>query len=457
MSRHAGGVRTAAGIWPAPPASTIMCFMSLAILDLRGVPASQLAAKVARQVPVGQLPTEGVRSILEEVRENGDAAVRAFTERFDGVAIDTLRVPPEQVRAALASLPAELREALELAHERIFAYHQQERGTEEDFESDGVTVRRLVRPVGRAGLYAPGGRARYPSTVLMCAVPAKVAGVEELALCVPPGRDGAVATETLAAAGIAGVDEVYRVGGAQAVAAMAFGTETIRPVEVIVGPGNRFVAEAKRQVSGIVGVPSAFAGPSEVVVVADDTVPAEWVAVDVVVQAEHGPDGLAWLVTWSERMAEEALVQIERLVQSSPRRRDLASTLDTGGSLVLVDGPAEAIELANAVAPEHLELLVEGAEALLPLVRCAGAVYCGPYSPASIGDYLAGPNHVLPTARSARFSSALRVDDFCTHIHAVSVGRDALLRLGPYVETIALAEGLPAHALSIQLRNRGPG
>jgi histidinol dehydrogenase len=238
---------------------------------------------------------------------------------------------------------------------------------------------------------------------------------------------------------------------------MAFGTETIRPVEVIVGPGNRFVAEAKRQVSGIVGVPSAFAGPSEVVVVADDTVPAEWVAVDVVVQAEHGPDGLAWLVTWSERMAEEALVQIERLVQSSPRRRDLASTLDTGGSLVLVDGPAEAIELANAVAPEHLELLVEGAEALLPLVRCAGAVYCGPYSPASIGDYLAGPNHVLPTARSARFSSALRVDDFCTHIHAVSVGRDALLRLGPYVETIALAEGLPAHALSIQLRNRGPG
>jgi histidinol dehydrogenase len=261
-----------------------------------------------------------------------------------------------------------------------------------------------------------------------------------------------VATETLAAAAIAGIDEVYRIGGAQAVGALAFGTETVRPVDVIVGPGNRYVAEAKRQVSGVVGVPSAFAGPSEVVVVADDTVPARWAAVDVVVQAEHGPDGLAWLVTWSEEVARRVLEEIDRLVASSPRRAELDSTLDSGGSVVLVDGPAEAISLANAVAPEHLELLVEGAESLLPLVRSAGAVFCGQWSPASMGDYVAGPNHVLPTARTARFSSALRVDDFRTHIHAVSVESDAIRRLAPYVATIAEAEGLPAHALSVQLR-----
>jgi histidinol dehydrogenase len=192
-----------------------------------------------------------------------------------------------------------------------------------------------------------------------------------------------------------------------------------------------------------------------VVVVADETVPAQWVAVDVVVQAEHGPDGLAWLVTWSEEVAGKVLEEIERLVASSTRRRELTSTLGSGGSVVLVDGPAEAISLANLVAPEHLELLVEGAEALLPLVRSAGAVFCGAYSPASIGDYLAGPNHVLPTARSARFSSALRVDDFRTHIHAVSVEREALVRLAPYVEVIAEAEGLSAHALSVRLRTVG--
>jgi histidinol dehydrogenase len=401
------------------------------------------------------LPTEEVRSILEEVRTDGDIALRRLTERFDGVVLDSLRVPREELEQARAVVAPQLREALEVAYGRILAYHSQESRPEEDFEMDGVRVRRLVRPVVRAGLYAPGGRARYPSTVLMCAAPARVAGVEELALCVPPGPDGAVATETLAAAAIAGIDEVYQIGGAQAIGALAFGTQTVRPVDVIVGPGNRFVAEAKRQVSGLVGVPSAFAGPSEVVVVADATVPAKWVAVDVLVQAEHGPDGLAWLVTWSEEVAENVLGEIERLVTSSPRRSELISTLDSGGSLVLVDGPAEAISLANAVAPEHLELLVQGAEALVDLVRSAGAVFCGAYSPASIGDYLAGPNHVLPTARSARFSSALRVDDFRTHIHAVSVERDGLLHLAPYVEAIAEAEGLAAHALSVRLRAEG--
>jgi histidinol dehydrogenase len=279
-----------------------------------------------------------------------------------------------------------------------------------------------------------------------------VAGVEELVLCVPPGPDGRIATETLAAAAIAGIDEVFAVGGAQAVGAMTYGTETIRPVDVVVGPGNRYVAEAKRQVAGIVGVPSAFAGPSEVVVVADETTPVSWAAIDIVVQAEHGPDGLAWLVTWSPSLAEAVAVTVERMVESSPRRAALEATLGSGGYAVLVDGPAEAMAVANSVAPEHLELLVEEAEALLPLVRRAGAVFVGPYAPASVGDYVAGPNHVLPTARTARFASALRVDDFRTHIHAVSLDSPTLARLAPSVVTIARAEGLEAHAESVLLR-----
>jgi histidinol dehydrogenase len=286
----------------------------------------------------------------------------------------------------------------------------------------------------------------------MCAAPARVAGVDEVVLCVPPGKDGHVATETLAAAAIAGVDEIYRMGGAQAIGALAFGTETIRPVDVIVGPGNRYVAEAKRQVAGVVGVPSAFAGPSEVVVVADDSTPAAWAAIDIVVQAEHGPDGLAWLVTWSPALAAAVTAIVEDLVAQSPRRAELEATLGTGGYAVLVDGPAEALAVANVVAPEHLELMVEEAEALLPLVRRAGAVFLGPYAPASVGDYVAGPNHVLPTARTARFASALRVDDFRTHIHAVSLGAEALAVLAPHVVALADAEGLVAHAQSVRLR-----
>ena len=400
------------------------------------------------------LPSEAVAAILDEVRQGGDDALRALTARFDRVELGALRVPDEELERALAGIAPSLRDGLEVAYARILAFHRHEPAPLDDFESDGVVVHHLVRPVARAGLYAPGGRARYPSTVLMCAAPAHVAGVSELVLCVPPGLDGSVAEETLAAAAIAEVDEVYRVGGAQAIAAMAFGTESIRPVDVIVGPGNRYVVEAKRQVAGTVGVPSGLAGPSEVVVVADDTTPVEWAAIDVVVQAEHGPDGVAWLVTWSPRVADAVVAEVDRLVAESPRRRELEATLRTGGFCALVDGPDEALAVANEVAPEHLELLMEGAEDLLPLVRRAGAVFLGPYAPASVGDYLAGPNHVLPTARTARFASALRVDDFRTHIHAVSVGADALDRLGPHVVAIAEAEGLPAHAESVRVRAR---
>ncbi len=414
-----------------------------------------MAAALPRPPEGAEFPTAAVREVIGRVRQEGDAAVRALTARFDGVEIGDLRVGDDELRRATEAIDVELTQALELAYRRILAYHADDAQTPAgEYESDGVLVRRVVQPVGRAGIYAPGGRARYPSTVLMCAAPARVAGVGELVLCVPPGPGGAVAPETLAAAVIAGIDEVYRVGGAQAIAAMAYGTESMRPVDVIVGPGNRYVTEAKRQVAGTVGVPAGLAGPSEVVVVADATTPAAWAAIDVVVQAEHGPDGLAWLVTWAPETADAVTAEVERLVAASPRRADLEQTLRTGGYCVVVDGPAEALAVANAVAPEHLELLVDGAEALLPLVRSAGAVFLGPYSPASVGDYIAGPNHVLPTARTARFASALRVDDFRTHIHAISVDEQALARLAPHVAALARAEGLPAHAASVTVRAR---
>jgi len=422
-------------------------------LDLRGA-GRDLRARLPRPAQPGAGPIDAVREILAAVAARGDAAVREYTERFDGVALDELRVPASEVNAALEETPAPLRQALEAARDAIALYHRAQVRVDSRHEGDGIVVRELRRPVARAGLYAPGGRARYPSTVLMTAVPAREAGVPELVLCVPPEPDGRVAGVTLAAAALAGVDEVYRIGGAQAVAAMAYGTETIRPTDVIVGPGNIYVAVAKREVaaSGLVGIPSGFAGPSEVVVVADDTTPVDFAAIDVIVQAEHGPDGLAWLLTWSDDVADAVTEAVNRLVAAAPRRVDLEATLATGGYVAVVDGPREAVEVANLIAPEHLQLMCADAEALLPLVRNAGAVFCGLSSPAAVGDYLAGPSHVLPTNGSARFSSGLRVDDFTRHLHAVIVDDAALARVAPHVVAIAEAEGLSAHAASVTIR-----
>jgi histidinol dehydrogenase len=421
-------------------------------IDVRGRRRRELAAILPRPEEPGRAEREVVASIVERVRSDGDRALVELTSELDGVDLASLAVPDSRLHDALARIPEELRQALLVAHRNIAAYHAHEMASVADFVAHGVRVRHLVRPVDRVGCYAPGGRARYPSTVLMCAVPARVAGVREVVLCVPPGRDGEVDDATLAAAALAGVDEVYAVGGAQAIAAMAYGTESVRRVDVVVGPGNRYVAEAKRQVAGVVGVASAFAGPSEVVVVAAPDTPAEFAAIDLAVQAEHGPDGLAWLVTWSEEKADEVEAALERAVAGSPRREDLRSTLKSGGYTCLVDNAEHAVAVANVVAPEHLELLFEGAERLLANVQAAGAVFCGPWSPASLGDYVAGPNHVLPTNRTARFASALRADDFRRHLHAVSAQPSAMETLGPAAETLAETEGLPAHAASIALR-----
>ena len=420
-------------------------------IDLRGFTGELSEVLPRPETPTGG-PVDVVRDILSAVAERGDAAVREYTSRFDGVELDSLVVADAELAAAIERIEPDVRAALELAAERIAAYHQAQMPADVMVEQPGVSIRGMHRAVERAACYVPGGRAVYPSTVLMTAVPARVAGVEQIVVCVPPGPDGKVPDIVLAAAKIAGAHEVVSVGGAQAIGAVAHGTESIRPVDVIVGPGNIYVALAKQEVAGTVGVPSSFAGPSEVVVVADGTDPAEFAAVDVILQAEHGPDGLAWFVTWNDEFADEVTASIERLVADAPRRAEIESTLGTSGMVVVTDSPEQAMAVANFIAPEHLEIQTADNEALVAMVRNAGAVFCGRYAPASLGDYVAGPSHVLPTNGTARFASALTVHDFMKDVHIVFVEQAGLEAMGDAVEALAGAEGLDAHAASIRLR-----
>ncbi|MCP3990267.1 MAG: histidinol dehydrogenase [Actinomycetia bacterium] len=421
-------------------------------LDLRGRGRPAIE-DLPRPVVAGDEPRAIVRDLIAQVRAEGDQALRKLTARFDGVELDSLRVPDGALDRAVVGLDPTLREAFEVAIEGIESFHQHQVRPAHLVERPGITVTASQRPVRRAGLYVPGGRAEYPSTVLMTAVPARVAGVAELALCVPPDRNiGGIAPSVLAAARLAGVDEVYAVGGAQAIAALAYGTESIHPVDVIAGPGNVYVAMAKQEVGGDVGIAAAFAGPSEVVVVADDTARPEYAAIDLIVQAEHGPDGLSWLVTWDEAVADSVCAAGERLLIATPRADEVRSTLTAGGYVALVDDEAAALAVVDAIAPEHLELQCRNAVSLANEVNNAGAIFCGSLSPASIGDYVAGPSHVLPTYGSARFSSALTVADFCKDHHVVAIDDEGLERLGPHAITMADQEGLAAHAESIRLR-----
>ena len=425
--------------------------MVLRRIDLRATSAPLAELLPRPETPTGG-PVEAVREIIAAVRDRGDEAVREFTERFDGVALESLTVGRPEMIAALDRIDAGVRAALEQAADRIRSYHEAQIPSDVTVDHPGLSIRGMHRAVERAACYVPGGRAVYPSTVLMTAVPATVAGVDRVVVCVPPGPDGVVPDVVLAAAAVAGVHQVVSVGGAQAIAAVAFGTESIEPVDVVVGPGNVYVALAKQEVAGVVGVPSSFAGPSEVVVVADGTAPAAYAAVDVILQAEHGPDGLAWLVTWNEAFADDVVQAIDELVATAPRRGDIESTLESSGIAVLCDSPEQAMAVANFIAPEHLELQTADDDALLPLVRHAGAVFCGAYAPASLGDYVAGPSHVLPTHGTARFASALTVRDFMKDLHVVRVEQDGLEALGDAVEALAGAEGLDAHAASIRIR-----
>jgi histidinol dehydrogenase len=422
----------------------------LSRLDLRGV--TDLAAAIPAPVADDE-PRQAVRDVIAAVREGGDTALRELTRRFDGCDVPESRVSPTILVDALARAEPAFRAALTHAARAVRAYHEAQVVAPPVVEHDGIALRELDLPVARAGCYVPGGRATYPSTVLMTVIPAQVAGVHEVVLCAPPGPDGEIAAPTLAAAASLGIDEVHRVGGAHAIAAMAYGTETIRPVDVVVGPGNAFVAAAKREVVGTVGIDS-IAGPSEIVIVADDTAPPDFVAADLLAQAEHGPGGTAVLVTWDLDVADAVDAALARQLRDADRAADVESTLRTGGRAVVVDGSMEAMEVVNAIAPEHLQLMTVDPDALLAHVRNAGAVFLGPWSPAAIGDYVAGVNHVLPTARTARFASALRVDTFRKHVHVVEATPAALAGVAEHVEALAAVEGLPGHARSVGLRRR---
>ena len=419
-------------------------------LDLRGV--AQPAAGLPRPTGAQSRPLDDVQVILDDVRARGDAALGDLADRFDGGAPDAWRVPAAELEAALERVPAELRTSLEAAADRIRDFHGSPTVPPDIFERDGMTVRAVRQAVDRAGCYAPGGRGSYPSTVLMTVIPARMAGVAEVVLCTPPGDNRRVADATLAAAALAQVDEVYAVGGVGAIAALAYGTESVRPVDVIVGPGNSYVATAKQLVAGEVGVPSAFAGPSEIVVIADDSAVPGHVAIDLMVQAEHGPDGLAWLVTWQPELIDAVELELTTMVAAAARREDIEATLASNGYAVVVDGPDAAVEVSNRIAPEHLQLMTAQPDQLVAGVRHAGAVFVGPLAPASLGDYIAGPSHVLPTHGTARFSGALSTDDFVKHFHVIDVSRPGFDAVADHVEVLATAEGFEAHAQSIRLR-----
>jgi histidinol dehydrogenase len=411
-------------------------------------------AAIAQRTETGAIGEQQakVAAILERVRLEGDAALLELTERFDGVRPDPLRIPVERLEQAWTSTPPPLRAALELAQQRIESFHRQQRPIDLAMTGPhGEFLGRRWRPVQRAGLYVPGGRASYPSTVLMNAVPARVAGVERIVIVTPPGPDGEPNATVLAAAHLAGVTEVYRVGGAQAIAALAYGTASIPRVDVISGPGNLWVTLAKKAVYGQVGI-DALAGPSEVLVIADHTAKVDQVAADLMAQAEHDPLAAAILLTTSGALAAALPAAVEAQLVHHPRAAIVRQALTDWGLIVVCSDLNQAAALSDRFAPEHLELLVEEPEALAERIQHAGAIFLGPHTPEAVGDYLAGPNHTLPTSGTARFSGALSVETFLRHTSLIRFNPEALQATGAAVLELAASEGLHSHAESVRRR-----
>ena len=395
---------------------------------------------------------ETVRAIIADVAQNGDAALLAYGEKFDGAKLSCLQVSENEIEEAMASIPLPLKKAMETAAENITAFHSAQK--REGFcikNPDGTYMGQKVTPIEKVGLYIPGGTASYPSTVFMNAIPAKIAGCSEIVMVSPPNKEGKIAAPILAAAKMAGVTKVFKVGGAQAIAALAYGTQSVPKVDKIVGPGNAYVAEAKRQVFGRVNI-DMIAGPSEILVVADGTCNPAYVAADLLSQAEHDALACAVLVTDSMDLAQKVSDEVERQLSLLPREAIARKAIESNSQIIVTDDLLSAVEAANELAPEHLELCVDDPENYLPYVRNAGSVFMGKYCPESLGDYIAGPNHTLPTSGTARFSSPLSVDDFIKKTQYTYYTREALAKVADDIAVFARAEGLEAHARAALIR-----
>ncbi len=397
---------------------------------------------------------ETVSEIIRNVKENGDQALFDYTKRFDGFSLSakTIRVTPGEIQAAYKELDPDLINVMKRSAENIRAFHvKQLRNSWFDAREDGVILGMKITPIERSGVYVPGGKAAYPSSVLMNVIPAKVAGVKRIIMTTPPGPDGRIYPGTLVAADIAGVDEIYRVGGAQAIAAMAFGTESVPKVHKITGPGNIFVALAKKAVYGHVSIDSV-AGPSEILILADETANPTYVAADLLSQAEHDELASAILITTSEKLAKQVSLEAERFLENLSRKDILRKSLDRYGYIMVAESLEEALETVNEIASEHLEILTENPFEVMTKVNNAGAIFLGQYSSEPLGDYFAGPNHILPTNGTAKFFSPVNVDDFIKKSSVISYSREALEKVHQEIEKFAESEGLTAHANSIRVR-----
>ena len=395
-----------------------------------------------------------VADIIADVRENGDAAVIGYEKKFDRCDLtpETLRVSKEEIEEAYAALDPALIEVMKKAAENIRVYHEKQKRTSWiTTRDDGVILGQKVTPIEVSGCYVPGGRAVYPSSVLMNIVPAKVAGVEKIVMCTPPGPNGKAAAGTIAAADIAGADEIYKAGGAQAIAAMAYGTETVPKVDKITGPGNIFVALAKKQCFGVTGIDSV-AGPSEILVIADSTANPRFVAADLLSQAEHDPMASAILLTTDEELAKAVSDEIDEFLKTLSRAQIISKSLEDYGYIFVGDTMDDLVEAANTIASEHLEIITANPYEVMTKIKNAGAIFLGSYSSEPLGDYFAGPNHILPTNGTARFFSPLGVDDFVKKSSIISYSKDALRAVHKDIELLAMSEGLTAHANSIAVR-----
>lgn len=396
---------------------------------------------------------EKVEEILKDVILRGDQALKDYTQIYDGVSLETIKISKDDILASCKAVPGPLKEALELAYQRIYAFHSLQKSSSKVLKGQGYTLEERISPLDSVGLYIPGGKAAYPSTVLMNAVPAKIAGVNRVVMVTPPNEKGKVKDSILYAAYLSGVDEIYRIGGSQSIGALTYGTESIRPVDKIVGPGNAYVSAAKKLVSDKVGI-DMIAGPSEILILADQGADVTFIAADMIAQAEHDEKAMALVMTTSQALVEPLVLAVEAMVKDHPREAIVRKSLGDWGMIYVAESVDEMLALSNWIGPEHLEILMDNPRTYLKSLRNAGAIFLGPYTPEVLGDYMAGPNHTLPTHGNTKFSSPLNVDDFMKKTSVLEFNRQAMDQLADQVCLIAEDEGLIGHKRAIEIRRQ---